>query len=162
MSSRNDDNSPGILVLALIGALAYVALLVVAFIASLVAFVMTFMCLYAWMRPARSKPFCIERAEGRSFILRGLAGAVLVPAFFVFLEIVFGIYVRVEYAFHFMAAGYILGSVGIEILMAQEQSAAAQASAAQLQNISQQEQRALPPAPPQFRYASWDDEEACR
>lgn len=160
MASNNNDNSgmaAGFgLVVAVIGAMAIMAFFVFVFI----AFVLTIVCFCAWNRPVTIGRWTLLPDAARSFVKRGLAGAFLLPAFCIFLELFFDIRINGEYLTHIIVGGYVLGSLGLEILWAEDGNEASshQTVIPPSQQIAPPPREAEPPARP-FRFASWDDED---
>ena len=147
--------------MAVFYAIAAIAI-VVALIAAFTCFVFTILALLAWNGPLKLGKIVIEPAEAREFIYRGLAGAVLVPAFAFLCAVLFQEPGIIPFLGYLALAGYVLGSLGLEYWMGQvEPDFAGQPQAPHGILPPEVQQRALPPtqsAP--FRYASWDDEEA--
>lgn len=174
MSQNNNDEGAGIaLVFGLIGAVFWMIGLFVIALAGFAAFVLTILCFCAWNSPLTIGPMTITPEEARGFVGRGVFGAFAVPAFVLFSDILFGLGVDWNYAFHIAAFGYVLGSIGFEILMAESQNDQSNQS----QALPPHQQISAPPRSPEpeylppstqgqsgqpFRYASWDDEEAGR
>jgi hypothetical protein len=165
MSSQNNNNeqSAMIFVAAILCAAAFAAIVFIFALATFTAFVMTIICFFAWNRPRRLGKEVLMPEEARAFVYRGLAGAVLLPVFAIFCDLVFGVYIRGDVLPYLVIGGYVVGSLGIEILMAEE----AQQQQQSIQVIPpqmpvQRAQPSLPSNKPPFRYASWDDEEAGR
>ena len=159
MSNRNDDDNSGIALvfmgLAMIG-------LGLAIIAAFIAFVLTVIALFAWNKPRRIGKTVIRPEDARGFVYRGIAGAFLLPAFCIFLNVFLGIYINGEYLPHLILGGYVLGSLGLEILMHEEGGDEPQApTVIDAPSLPQTRQPEILPPPPQepFRYASWDDED---
>lgn len=167
MSSNNgnNDNAGIILVFSVIGAIAYLAFLAVFFLMMFGAFVLTFICFFAWNKLLMLGNHPLMPEEARAFVKRGLAGAALVPAFFVFVALFLGVPLNGDALFYGMVGGYTLGSIGLELLWAHEaQQVAAQAPPIQPYYQINPPQSAPPPslpAPPRppFHFASWDDED---
>ena len=156
MSSKNDDNSGIALVVGGFAILAYFLMFVLLF----VAFVLTILALLAWSRPLRLGKIVITPEEARRFVFSGLAGAFLLPAFCVFLDLVLGVRINWAYATHIVLAGYVLGSIGIEIII----SGADEGSANVIETLPPQLPPSRAPSLPRsqaepFRYASWNDDE---
>lgn len=163
--NKNDESSAIIMVFAFIGAALYVWAIFLALLAAFAAFVFTILSLIAWNRPLRlGRTFVITPDEARAFVYRGLIGAGVLPAFLIFVEVVTGVGINADFFLPSIALGYTLGSVGVEIMMANGESE----DATGVEIIPPQQQ--LPAPPPQastpqrlpFRFASWDDEEARR
>jgi hypothetical protein len=164
MSSNNNSNDATMAVafgIAVIAALAYAMFALFAFF----AFVLTILAIFAWNRPLRlGRKIVIEPEEARAFVRRGLAGMCLLPAFAFFVEAFLSVNINWDYLPHMMVLGYIGGSLGIEIMMAEENGRGSVVPQQHQQVLPPQpSQPALPPAPREpFRYASWDDEEENR
>lgn len=90
-----------------------------------------------------------------------MAGAVLLPAFAIFCEIVFGVFIRADTLPYLILGGYMLGSLGIEALIQQADEAQRQAASTQVFPPSvpvPEPRRTLPSNRPPFEFADWDDE----
>lgn len=158
MASNNNSNEAGglALVLAFIGAMAIMFAVVLAFF----AFVLTIIAIFAWNSPLRLGKWVVTPEEARAFVGRGIVGAIMVPAFCLFCEVVFQVPIVWDYLAYMMVGGYTLGSLGIAIMIAEDE-----APSAPVTYIPPQPQ--LPPAPrpvlsapkEPFRFASWNDEE---
>jgi hypothetical protein len=160
MSSQNNNEMNGIVVaFVFIGVAIAMAAAIIAVIVCFITFVFTILALIAWNRPLRLGKHILTPAEARSFVYRGLAGAVLVPAFAIFCEVFFNVFIPGEALPYLIAFGYVAGSLGIEWLMAQNADAQAPI------DVTPPPPAAPPslPAPRQpFEYARWDDEDARR
>ncbi|MBN9033804.1 MAG: hypothetical protein BGO05_21405 [Rhizobiales bacterium 63-7] len=162
MSSNNNDNGAGMavaIVCALIGAAAIFLFAILAF----VAFVLTILAIFAWNSPVTLGKWTLHPHEARAFVGRGILGAVLVPTFVLFVQVVFTIPVEWQYLNYMLLIGYVLGSIGIEIMMADQEGTSTPPATTY---IPPAPQLPAPPKPsPQtseaepFRFASWDDEE---
>ena len=162
MSSRDDDVSGLALILA--GVYAVLVLLIVAVFAVLafLSFILTIFALFAWNKPRRIGSVVIEPQEARTFVYRGLCGAGVVPAFLIFCDVIFTMGLDWSLLPHAAFVGYVLGSVGVEIVFREDQASAPALPPPSRPEESQAERvvRPLPqPAPKPFRFASWDDEE---
>jgi hypothetical protein len=166
MSSKNDDTSGLAFMIAIVGGAAICLAVFIVMALTFLAFVLTIFALVAWNERLQIGNTVIEPWEARAFVKRGLLGAFLLPFFLAFMDIVFGAAINWQHWFYFMLFGYVAGSVGIEILIAQENQ---EAATPLYQPPFQQSMVAPPPAPQAlpapakpaepFRFASWDDEE---
>lgn len=158
--SQNNNNSHEIAIAGMVIAIIATMAMVMYFMAMFLAFVLTIISLFAWNRPVTIGKWAILPHEARGFVKRGLAGAVLLPLFVIFLVLMFGIHVKDDAVLHIVIAGYLLGSLGVEFLMAQDQSAASphQTIIPPEQQIAPPPHAPQPPAQP-FRFASWNDED---
>lgn len=162
--SNNNDNSGGIMIFAFLAAGAYFVFLFVAALAGFVAIIFTILSLLAWHRELRLGKLIITPSEARGFVWRGILGTILAPLFVAFCEFLFE--VRFDwntYGGYVVFAGYVLGSLGVGMLMekAAEEEQQRQAMHRPVQTFTPPPvQRGLP-APPKepFQYASWDDDE---
>lgn len=167
MSSNNNEMQSASMALAMVGALSLLLIVFVyAFLAFLAA-VLTVVAFLAWSRPRQFLGQTVYPEEAQSFVYRGVAGAVWLPAFLTFCELLFKF--RFDwntYGIHVFIIGYIIGSIGIE-MMRGDPSARSALDQPQPPTI---DQRPLPPAgtahrdtsPAGFRFATWDDEEDAR
>jgi Zn-dependent protease with chaperone function len=167
MSSKGNDEATGLFVaLGFIGAIfLFWAALIFALLAFL-ALVFTVLCCLAWNKPFQIGSWPpITPEEAHAFVWRGVAGALLLPVFAAFVCLLFGLKIQDPWWFYLLVGGYTVGSVGVEIIKAQEEakaSAAAQAVTPQ-QPLPRTPQKCLPPAQPESSgFASWDDEEEGR
>lgn len=160
MSQQNDETKGMIMVIAFIAAALY-ALAVMAFIVmAFVSLALTCVCLFAWSSPLTIGTWTLDPKEARSFVYRGLIGSLVFAALAVFGAIMFNVWIKDEHAPYILLAGYTLGSLGIEILMAQDNQQAAppnQTIIPPSQQIAPPQQHEQPRKP--FRFASWDDED---
>jgi hypothetical protein len=166
MSQNNNDNSGLAVGIAFIGAAAAVMLLVIFAAACFLAFVLTLIAFYAWNEPRVILGEVFDPQEARAFVYRGLAGAVLLPVFLLFCVILFNVYIIPEAWQWSMVAGYVGGSLGIEILIQQAREEQRQAASVEIIPPQMPQRppppRGLPSNRPPFEYASWDDEDAGR
>jgi hypothetical protein len=157
MSSKNDNDNSG--AAFLMAGFVVVAL----FLAALLAFaslIFTILCIIAWNRPLTIFRQTLEPEEARTFVMCGLVFAVLVPAFIAFVDLVSDVRINWDYWPYFVGVGYVIGSIGIGILMAEDSPSASTAIDITPPQIPTARPKALPrPDAPPFRYASWDDEE---
>ena len=160
MSQQNDESKGLIMVFAFMAAALYVLAAVAFIVLAFVSLAMTCVCLFAWSSPLTIGTWTLEPKEARSFVYRGLVGSLALAALAVFAAIMFNVWIKDEHAPYILLAGYTLGSLGIEILMAQDNQQAAPPN----QTIIPPSQQIAPPnqqEPPRkpFRFASWDDED---
>lgn len=164
--SSNNDNS-GMMALAfVIGGLALIGMFIYAVLVFL-ALAFTIIAIIAWREPLTLFGETVTPEEARTFVARGIAGAILLPLFVAFCSVLFGFRVDPNVWNHLVLAGYALGSLGIGIAEAQQQEEERKRQAAR--------QALLPPQPPPppspvlprqeaepFHYARWDDEDEFR
>lgn len=164
MASKNDDSSGLAIAAAFVCAIAIAMFLIVAAVLSFLAFVFTVLSLLAWNERLTIGRFTIEPEEARAFIQRGLIGMVLLPLFALFCQVLFQIPINGQAWPYIILGGYVLGSVGIEILMAEQAQNAPPTITLPSRPAEPPHSTVLPPpsAPAPFRYASWDDEEERR
>lgn len=160
MSQQNDETKGLIMVIAFMGAAVYAMAIFAFIIAAFASLVMTLVCFFAWSSPIRLGSWTLMPDAARSFVYRGLIGAGLLAAFCVFLAIGFAIKIEDWAVPYILLGGYTLGSIGLEILWAQEEDQPAPTN----QTIIPPSQQIAPPQqyePPRvpFRFASWDDED---
>lgn len=158
MSNNNDNSGVGMAVV-LVVVVIYVMAIMLYFALVFLAFMVTIACAFAWNNPLTIGRWTLWPEEARSFVYRGLGGAVLLPAFVVFLAVFFNIQINDEFAVHIILGGYAFGSVGLEILWAEEGQ-----KPEPRQTVIPPHQQLAPPqddTPPRapFRFASWDDED---
>jgi hypothetical protein len=159
MSQQNDETKGMIMAFAFIGAILY-ALAIFALVAlTFVSIVMTIVCLFAWNEPRRMGKYVLMPDEARSFVKRGFVGAMLLPLFCIFLELYANVRINGDYVVHIALAGYMAGSLGIEIIFADEKGKAepTQTIIPPCHQIAPPQQHEPPRIP--FRFASWDDED---
>lgn len=157
MSNRNNGDSSAAIAFGVIGMAAVGIMILFVGVAGFATFVMTILCLVAWNKPLQLGKWSIEPQEARAFVVRGLIGAALIPAFILFADLMFGLEIDWRYWHYFALGGYIGGSLGVELAI---QQAGASAPVAQ-------PPQPLPPSLPNpkpveqhsFEFARWDDEE---
>lgn len=160
MSSKNDDTSGIVMAFAFVGAVAFIMAAFVFAVLAFLAFILTILCLFAWNQPRRIGKLVILPEEARAFVYRGLAGMCLLPVFAGFCELLFGIHIKEALYPYLFIGGYVGGSIGIGILMAEQNGGETGAIDITPPQLPSEPQRSLPrPEPEPFRYASWDDEE---
>jgi hypothetical protein len=167
MASGNDETNAAAMGFAIIGVgMALMALMFFAVLAFL-ALILTIVAFCAWNNPLTLFGNTLYPSEARAFVGRGIAGAILVPVFVAFCQILFQVRMPWDdYLIYMLIGGYTLGSLGVEILMADEAEQAG-GPGSNIQTIHPpvspppQAPRALPAPknPEPFRYADWDDEE---
>ena len=162
MASNNNDNSGAAAIigfaLAVVGAIAIFIFAVLAFI----AFVLTILAIFAWNSPLTIGKWTLYPEEARSFVWRGIAGAAFIPAFALFVSVVFDVPIDWQYLNYMLLGGYVLGSIGVEIMAASEDETAAPPAAYMppSQQLPAPPRQSLPaPQAESCRFASWDDEE---
>ncbi len=165
MSQKNDETTAIAMVMAFAGAAVLMFFAVIVAIAAFTTFVLTILCLLSWNKPLRIARIVFMPHESRAFVLFGLSGSLLVPAFILFASLFLNIHINWNYLPHIMLGGYMLGSLGIFMILGQQTQDAA--SAAEYTpphtQLPAPPQRALPRSQPdKFRFASWDDEESQR
>lgn len=165
MSEKKDDESSAIAVaFGFLGVFAMVFMMIFLAFLAFVAFLLTIASLFAWNKPRRYGKFVVTPEEARAFVYRGLIGIVALPAFAIFCAALFNLDLDWDAIMpYLLLAGYVGGSLGIEILFADsEQSAPPPAPYVPPQPQIPDARRALPRPVNQekgFHYASWDDEE---
>ncbi|MGF7210831.1 hypothetical protein GGE65_005443 [Skermanella aerolata] len=160
MASQNNDNS-ALMGLAFVGAALGIMALFLFAVLAFIAFVLTIMALLAWNAPLKMGNVIVEPHEARAFVARGLVGAAVLPVFVIFCAILFGIPINDDYWGYIVLGGYVGGSIGLEMLMADEnpQPIGPVVMPAPEPQLPPQEPTAQKPP---FQYATWDDEEENR
>lgn len=121
MSSNNNDNS-GVMAISFVIAILSMMFLIFYAIGLFLAFIFTILAVMAWDKPLKMGKMTIEPEEARLFVGRGLAGAIIVPTFCAFCSLVFQIFINWDLLPHMVLGGYMLGSVGVEMMMAQDET----------------------------------------
>ena len=158
MASNNNDSGAGTgiaLVLAFIGAMAIMFAVFLAFL----AFIFTVIAILAWNNPLRLGKVVVTPEEARGFVGRGIVGAIGLPAFAAFCEVFLQVSINWDYLMHMMVGGYTLGSLGVEIMMADDERFAAPVTYIPPEPQLPPRPSLPAPEPQPFRFASWDDEE---
>lgn len=139
--------------------LMYVAMGIAA-VAAFIAFTWTLLCLIAWRDGFRLGRIYIDAGNARAFIVRGLLGAVSVPAFLLLAEHLTDFTVKWDYLTYYSAVGYTAFSVGFEYLVARHISMPYVDDDETVSLRATRQQEILPPPARSrtHRYASWDDE----
>lgn len=165
MSQKNDETNTLAVGFAFVAVGLMIFFAFIFALAAFITFVLTILCLASWNKPLKIGKLIFEPEESRAFVKRGLAGAILLPAFLIFVEVFFDIYINGEYLAHIIAGGYIGGSLGLGLLLAEEQenqsTPPAQYTPPAQQLPAPPRQRAEPrrERKEDFRFASWDDED---
>lgn len=161
MSQNNakDEITALAMIFAFAGAMMMFMVVLAFALLAFVALVLTVVCLFAWTSPLTLGTWTLMPHEARAFVYRGLIGAVLAAALSVFMAILFNFWIEDHAVPYILLTGYTLGSLGVEILNAQNASdAPGQTVLPPEQHIAPPPQAYQPPAQP-FRFASWDDED---
>lgn len=155
MSQNNNSEGVGFaFVIAIIGVTALILYAMFVF----VAVALTIPCLFALNSTLSIGPMTITPHEARAYIGRGLIGMILLPVFAIFCELMFGVVVSSEYLPHLLAGGYAAGSLGIAMLMEEQEDTASNVTIIPPhQHIAPPRERAEPQRP--FEFASWNDED---
>lgn len=167
MSSNNNDNTAGAGLAILVGIFAFFALFLFA-VAAFITFFLTILCVVACFKPFSIGKWQLTSEDASWFLMRGVMGMWLVPSFVYFCDVAFDIGIVWDYLPHMFCFGYVAGSLGWELLMADSNAAQPQAEVLPpAQQITHQPIQAQPSPwqrqqPEQFGYASWDDEEEFR
>ncbi len=161
--SSNNNNDTGVIVGFIVAGLAMIAFFIFALFA-FAAFVLTILAIFAWNKPLRiGRKFVITPEEARAFVGRGIVGMWAVPAFALFVNVFLGVHINWEYFTHMMMVGYVGGSIGLEMMLADKDGSGDSTELHQQVLPPAPAQKALPPAEREpFHYASWDDEEENR
>lgn len=163
MSQKNDESTAMATAIGFVGALMAAAAIFLFAVFAFFAFILTILCVFAWNNPLTLGKWTIQPSEARGFVYRGLAGMYLLPLFIGFCDVIFHLGVVWSYLPHMMGVGYVLGSIGVEVLMANANEAQAEPEilppAPQLPAPQPQNPQPLQRAAEPFRFASWDDEE---
>lgn len=165
MSQKNDETTAIAMVMAFAGAAVLMFFAVIVAIAAFATFVLTILCLLSWNRPLRIGGIVFIPEESRAFIHFGLAGSLLLPAFILFASLFLNIHINWNYLPYMTLGGYMLGSLGIFMILGQQTQEAAPGAeyVPPRAQLPAPPQHALPRQQPEtFRFASWDDEEAQR
>lgn len=160
MSSQNDETKGLIMVLAFMGAALYAMAIFAFVVAAFASLILTLVCFFAWNSPLSIGSWTLMPDAAHSFVYRGLIGSGLLAAFSIFAAILFGFRIQDQAVPYILLAGYTLGSIGLEILWAQDESQPTppnQTIILPSQHIAPPRQHEPPRVP--FRFASWDDED---
>lgn len=169
MSSRKSEDDPITRFLTIVAIVIGYIVMFLLFVAAVVTFVITVLAIFAWHRPIIMGPITLSPMFARAFVKRGLAGAGMMIALFLFLLLCVGIEAGenpfTDWRPWVIVAlpGYMLGSTGIEILFFVLRRWG-QKHLPQVEDI-EDDDRALPSITPVidgFAYASWVDEDARR
>lgn len=157
--SNNNDNS-GTMALAFVVAIcAFAGMFIYAFAAFLAA-QFTLLAFVAWFRPLTLFGETVYPHEARAFVRNGVIGTIMLPVFVAFASALVKFKVSDEIWPHIFIIGYILGSVGVELVKAEEEQ-----KAAKMREINPPADRLPPPSndskadPKPFQFAEWEDEE---
>lgn len=157
--ASNNDNGEMFGFAVVIAVLAVVGLFLYAVLAFL-AVVLTIIAILAWNNPLKLGKTTVQPADARAFVGRGILGAIALPVFLTFCELLFDFRIDwEELGGHIVLGGYILGSIGLEMMEGEETPQPV---------MPEYLPPVVPIAPPQparpapeqkpFRFAAWDDE----
>jgi hypothetical protein len=156
MSSKDNNNEAAGVGIAF-GMLGLAGLFIFAVFA-FAAFIFTLLSFYAWNEPRTIGTLTITPYKARMFVYGGLAGAVLLPVFAIFTQVLFDFSLDWDgFGLYIVVGGYILGSLAGEHL-AEGVEEPKQITLPIEQLPAPQPHRDGPPLQP-FRFASWEDEE---
>lgn len=125
---------------------------------SFCALIITLICLLAWNRPRRFFHLGIVPHQARAILAFGVVGAILLPAFGLYVEWLFETRLPSSAWFHLILGGY---AVGTRYIWAGETFSAAQVERHYIDLVPEvlpPQPLALPAPERPFEYASWDDE----
>jgi hypothetical protein len=162
MSSRNSETDGMIFALAIVATIAFFMFAVIYALLVFGALLFTILALAAWDKPATLFGETLQPHEARAYVGRGVAGAVLVPVFLTFCQTLFSFTMPDKYWVYIVLGGYAAGSLGIEVLMAEENAKKAEVEVLPPLRDNVVPLRVVPrerQADEPFEYASWDDEE---
>ena len=158
MSNRNDATQGASMALLALGLVGIVLFVVGAFL----ALVLTVVALFALERPITILGHTITPRDATRFLVCGVIGAALAPAFVMFADSLLELGVDWSYWPYIVLGGYTLGSLGITALAEEMEEA----------NGVTEQRLSTPPLPPPaaqrhapktpsrpFDFASWDDDE---
>lgn len=161
MSSQNSEVQGTAFAIAIIIAVFWFIFLFVFALATFLAFIFTVLAILAWDKPLKLMGQTLYPHEARAFVLRGIAGTFLLPAFAWFASVFLGFQIEPKIWPYLFIGGYVAGSIGVEWLNADAENNAAPAPPpfpAPPPAAPSPPARPALPRPP-FEYASWDDEE---
>ena len=172
MSNNNNDEATGIMIaFAFVGAVALMIMVVVYALVVFLAAILTVLSLLAWDSPLEVGPVEITPEEARFFVGAGMASAAVCPLFVMMCSWLFEFRVSDDAWFHIFLGSYAFGSI---ILTTKAAEAGAFDNGVPHYNVEplpppidvtprELTSPEQPPSPPsEFRYATWDDEEAGR
>lgn len=156
MSSNNDNGETTGLAIVF-ASLVFIGVFLYAVLAFL-ACALTVIAIIAWNKPFTLGKMTVYPANARAFVGRGIIGAIALPVFLVFCELLFNLRIDWDaYLVHILLGGYTFGSIVLEMM--------ADAETPQPDVPEYLPPAVQIPAPPQpasepkeFRFASWDDE----
>ena len=163
-NGKNDENGFVIFVIAFVGAaMLYLAAFIFALL-TLLSFVMTIWCFTAWNKPRTILGDTVTPTQARLFVGSGVIGAFALPAFLLFCEVVFGFRINGDYLGLIITAGYVFGSLGMGMLIAQHEEQEAAKTGKTINSTDYQEVSSKPQGLPNpeakpFHFADWDDGE---
>lgn len=160
----------GLVMLAVAASIAFAAIVVIAYAVAIivalfafVAFAWSLVCCLAWRRPLHIGWLYVDPVNARAFVLRGLFGAVALPAFLLGCDLVLEMPVNWSYFPHLAVGGYTLLSAGLEYLVSRGMQSPYVAPTWDAPALPAARVHTLEIAPSRrepFKFASWDDEEA--
>lgn len=171
MSSNNGVGAVAAMLLLigfLFGALAFIIaylMIGISVLFGFIAFAWSLVCLLAWSHPFRLGKIYVHPDEARAFVIRGVFGAMTVPAFLLFSDVVLDVSVRWEFLAWYIFGGYTLLSVGFEYIFATRKDVPYVYHEAAPEPVFPAHPRLSPPPEPVYlpspikpSFANWDDE----
>lgn len=151
--ASNNDNGEMFGFAVVVAVLAFIGFFLYAVLAFL-AIVLTVIAILAWNKPLTLGKTTVQPADARAFVGRGILGAIALPVFAAFCELLFDFRIEwEEYGGHIVLGGYILGSIGLEMMEGEETP-----QPGVPEYLPPQAPRQAAPEQPPFRFATWDDE----
>lgn len=129
MSTNKDENAALASAIGMmVGIMAVMALAALA-LAVIAALILTVIAAFAWYRPLTIGETTIYPRDARTFVRRGMVGAVCLPLLILFLTVFFQVAIDWDgYFWPMVAIGYTVGSLGIEVLIYKQRELSAGAT----------------------------------
>lgn len=162
--NKNSEVQGMIFVMAIVAAAFFLIAAAVFALFVFAAIILSIVCLFAWNKPLTLWGDTLEPEDARAFVLRGFAGAMLLPAFVLFCALLFDLKLQEGTSIYVALAGYAAGSLGLQILIEKEKEEAAKTAALlpSLPPVIEHSPEPTQPTPQaseeRFRFATWDDE----
>jgi hypothetical protein len=118
--------------------------------------VFTILSLFAWNRPLTMGKLHIEPHEARMFIGRGLMAGAFAVLFLVLVDLIPDIAINWNYWLVYWSAGYVGGSIGLELLFIKSRTDAPVTDEVTLEQLPPPPISQRPRVEP-VRFATWDD-----
>lgn len=159
MSSNNNNEVNGLIfIMAMLVAGAILLGVVIYIVIATITLGLSIISLFALWKPLKLGKETITPQEARWFLIRGIIGFYVFPLFVSVLANIMKWRIEADWSIHIMIVGYIIGSLGIEFVLAKLNEEDEEPSKGNVTVIAPPQPQQEPPRAT-FEYARWDDDE---